>query len=304
MRVLTVCALLASASAFAGDPQLLRFLMPEAKVVSGVDIERVKSSPFGQFLLSQIPQSDPELEKFIAATGFDPRRDLLEVVMATPGDPAHKTGLAVVRGNFDADRFLALLQGRVEVYQGVRIASAGHALAFIDNTTVLAGDLESVRAAIERRNGANPLDPALAAKVAEISTSQDAWGVSILPLSTLAASVPDRNAGGALQSDLLKAIQQTSGGVRFGENVDLSAEAVTRSEKDATALADVVRFLVSLAQLNAPKGPGAEVVAWLQRLSIATQSNTVKLSLSIPEAELEKLILSAKGRSARRTAAR
>src|SRR5438552_10934594 len=45
---------------------------------------------------------------FIAATGFDPRRDIHEIVMASPADLQARSGLVLVRGQFDSGRILTL----------------------------------------------------------------------------------------------------------------------------------------------------------------------------------------------------
>lgn len=286
--------------ASAADPRLLRLVAPDAKVVSGIDVDRLKASPFGQFLLAQISLNSQEFSQFMGATGFDPRRDLNEILMAASGGPETKTGLLMIRGSFDPARIAALIKAGgqapetykgVEIFGGAKQGKGAQSVAFLDNATAIAGDLAGVKAAIDRQTQPSTLDPALAARVNDLSGSQDIWAVSTLPLSTLAGAVPDRNVSGALQGDLLKAIESTSGGVKFGASVDFSAEAATRSEKDAGSLADVARFLLSLVQSNAPKGPGpAAFLAMLQNVNISTQASSVKLSFSIPESELENLI--------------
>ena len=89
----------------AADPQLMNLLMPSAKVVAGVNVGQAKNSPFGQFLLSRVQSGDPGLAKLTTATGFDPRRDLTEVLMATAGQ-AGQQGLVLARGTFNAEQIL------------------------------------------------------------------------------------------------------------------------------------------------------------------------------------------------------
>src|SRR2546425_2716741 len=200
--------------ASAADPQLLKLVMPDAKVVSGIDIDHVKATPFGQFFLTQLPASDSGLKEFIAVTGFDPRRDIHEILMASPGDPQKKSGLLLVRGAFDSARILALFKadGKTpEIHNGIGILSSGHqahgfsqALVFLDDSTVVAGDLESVRGAIDRRVTPGSLDAAFSNKIAQTSANQDAWVVSIAPIASFAPVAPSRNVGGLLQGDLLK----------------------------------------------------------------------------------------------------
>src|SRR5205085_5980480 len=112
------------------DPQLLKLVMPNAKVVSGIDFERVKATPFGQFFLSQLPAGDAGFNELLSVTGFDPRRDIREVLMASPADPQSKSGLLLVRGTFDSQRNLTAfkLDGKsADMYHGVSILSSGHA---------------------------------------------------------------------------------------------------------------------------------------------------------------------------------
>jgi hypothetical protein len=289
----------------AADQQLVNLLMPDAKVVAGVNVDQAKTSPFGQFMLSRIQAGENGLGKLTGATGFDPRRDLREILMGTVGQPGHQ-GLVLARGTFDATRILdaARAAGQtVENYKGVDILtgkeeSTTHALAFLDGSIAIAGDLDNVHGAIDRRSGNNSLDPALAAKIGLLSASLDAWSVSTVPMAALANQKIPTNLNGLLSSDVLKAVTQTSGGIKFGAIIQLSAEAVARSSQDAIALADVVRFLGNMVQSNAPTASAAAVTSLIQSLDVKTDGSTVKLALAIPEDQLEKLMQSVHGKSA------
>src|ERR1019366_5600175 len=97
-----------------------------------------------------------------------------------------------------------------------------------------------------------------------------------------------------MQGNLFAAINQASGGLRFGDTVTISAEAVTRSEKDAQALVDVVKFFAGLVQLNKQNNPAAGQVATLpDSLQASASGNTTTISLAIPEQQLEQLLNSA-----------
>jgi hypothetical protein len=286
--------------ASAADPQLLKLVMPDAKVVSGIDVDRVKGTPFGRFLISQLPVGDAQFQEFVSATGFDPLRDLHEVVMASPADMQAKSGLLLARGRFDSQRILSLFRadGKTpELYHGVSILSGGghghtvsQALAFLDDSTVVAGDAASVRSAIDRRSGSTQLGAALLDKINRSSAVQDAWLISTAPISTFAPAMPDRNVKGALNGDLIKAIEQSSGGIKFGNTIDISGELTARTDKDAASLADVVKFFLSMATMNGNGGGAAQFASLLQNLTVSAEANAVKLFVSIPENELETLI--------------
>src|SRR5438067_13774287 len=85
----------------AADQQLLNLVMPDAKVIAGVNVEQAKGTQFGQYVLNQLQTHDAEMQKLVSLTGFDPRRDVREVLVASDGGPESKTGLALARGTFD-----------------------------------------------------------------------------------------------------------------------------------------------------------------------------------------------------------
>ncbi len=74
----------------------------------------------------------------------------------------------------------------------------------------------------------------------------------------------------------------------------ISAAAVTRSEKDAQALVDVVKFFAGLVQLNRQNNAASgQVATLLDTLQTTTSGNTTTISLAIPEQQLEQLLNSA-----------
>src|SRR3954471_18295531 len=91
----------------AADPQLLNFVMPDAKVIAGVNVEQAKGTQFGQFVLNQLQTQDGDLQKLVTLTGFDPRRDVRELLVASNG-VQDKTGLALAKGQFDVPKITAL----------------------------------------------------------------------------------------------------------------------------------------------------------------------------------------------------
>ena len=109
----------------AADPQLLNLVMPDAKVLAGVNVDQAKTSPFGQYVLSQMQLQDTHLTEVTALTGFDPTRDVHELLVASSGGATQHTGLALARGNFDPARINAAgadQRGAIsETYNGVTI---------------------------------------------------------------------------------------------------------------------------------------------------------------------------------------
>ena len=131
LRFLTICCflgVLASQTWAAADPDLMKLVMPDAQVVSGINVDSIMLTPFGKFFLSQLPPGGDGLNAAIMATGFDPRRDIHEIVMASQGDPQKKTGLVLLRATYDGARILSLLQSegqKTDTYRGVQILLTG-----------------------------------------------------------------------------------------------------------------------------------------------------------------------------------
>ena len=192
---LSLSAILFVNSASAADPRLMNLVMPDARLISGANITNARISPFGQFVLSQITASaDKELNEFISATGFDPRQDVSEIVSATAGNLGTQTGLVVALGNFKVDQITAAIaqSGHLQVqdYDGATLvtgteAKSTFAVAFLGTTMAAIGDVGSVKAAVDRSAGVNSINPALAARVQALSTTQDAWSVTLDPISSL-----------------------------------------------------------------------------------------------------------------------
>jgi len=295
---------LAGASAFAADSQLLNLVMPGAQAMAGVNVATAAISPLGQYLLAQIGSNDKGLQGFIAATGFDPRRDVTEILVASAGNSAGPSGLILARGTFDVATLRAAVSNnknqQVSTYDGDTLITssdpkANHAMAFIGTSIAVAGDLTSVKAALDRASGVNSIDPALAALVQSLSTSEDAWSASIASVGSL---IPNLGTGtetgnATKMTQLVKSIQSSSGGVQFGQNVVFNAQAVADTPQDASAVADLVRMFSALLSMGAAQNPQAGAAAqMLQNLQVTTSGTTVNVTASIPEAQIEAALKS------------
>ncbi|MCX6628391.1 MAG: hypothetical protein NTW28_12265 [Candidatus Solibacter sp.] len=293
-QILTATLLTAFSGALsAADPQLLNLVMPDAKVLAGVNVEQAKGTQFGQYVLNQLQTQDAQMQQLVALTGFDPRRDARELLVASDGVPQGKTGLALAKGNFDAAKIAAAatLQGVVsEVYNGITILEEpkkqSMGIAFLDATTVAAGDIASVKGAIDRMKIPQSLPAAVTVKVNQWSNSQDAWGIMTVPPASLAPAVkagapnPMLNAG--------QNVQAAAGGVKFGAQVVFSGEAECDTAQNATTLGDVVKLLINLAQMQAGQDPTA--AALIKSVSVTASGNTVKVSASLPQDVFQTLL--------------
>jgi hypothetical protein len=288
--------------AFAADPSLLQLVMPDAQVVAGLQVDSAKSSLFGQYVLSHLSVNDTKLEQFTSETGFDPRHDVSEIVVASnwKSNTPDNRWIVAAHGAFNISKITSTAQtngGVIAPYNGINVvtlqtsssAQVETGIAFLDSSTALVGDVTSVEAAIDRKKSNAAADASVVTKAQAVSSGKDFWFVTLVPLSNFSANIPDPS--GAMKGNLLAAINQMSGGIRFGDTVTISAEAVTRSEKDAQALVDVLKFFASLVQLNRQKDPTAgQVATLLDTLQTSTSGNVTTISIAIPERQLEQLL--------------
>ncbi|HEV2686956.1 MAG TPA: hypothetical protein VGV35_00340 [Bryobacteraceae bacterium] len=295
-------------AAAATDPSLLRLVMPDAKVVAGLQVTQTKNSAFGQFILSHMQVEDDAFKKFMAQTGFDPRRDVSEIVMASNWEQATPQGrwLVIARGTFNIPTITAAAMangGATTAFQGVDIltyappapstpqAPTQNGIAFFDSSNAIMGDIASVKAAIQRQQTKAATPTKLMAKVRALSAKNDFWFVTLVPISEFAGAMPDPNLSSAMKGNLLAAVHEASGGIRFGPTVDITGEAVTRSEKDALALVDVFKFVAGLVQTNRQNDATVGKIAdWLDTMDLKTKDNVMTMSVAIPEKQLEQML--------------
>jgi len=277
---------------FAAEVPLISILPADAVTVGGVHVDQTLGSPLGQLFLSRFGSDNKDLTDFITASGFDPMKDVRELVFASAA-ANHGPGLVLARGVFMGSGILQAVKaksgGTISLYGGLEVLDGSegrhpNSLAFADGSLAIAGEPSMVRAAIDRRNSSSAASP-LAARATDLNGRYHAWFVSSKP-----PQLPSHGKSGPVQSPALQGITQTSGGVFLSTLVRFEGQAVTRSDRDAQALVDVVRLLATLFPRKDTGTGGPDFSALLQGLAVSAESNVVKVSLSIPESDLERII--------------
>jgi hypothetical protein len=297
-QILTATLLTAFSGALpAADPTLLNLVMPDAKVLAGVNVQQAKGTQFGQYILNELQSHDAEMQKLVTLTGFDPRRDVIELLVASDGVPGGKTGLALAKGTFNVAMITAaatMAGVTTEVYGGVTILEepkkqlAG--IAFLDGSTVVAGDIASVKGAIDRSKTPQPLPTAVTTQVSQWST-QDAWGITTVPPASLA---PPAKAGAQNNpmANVAQNVQSAGGGVKFGASVVFTGNAQCDTAQNATTLSDMVKLLINMAQMQSGQDPTA--AALIKSVTVTASGNLVNVNASLPEDVFQGILQSHK----------
>jgi hypothetical protein len=279
------CALflLAAHGAIAGDSALPDFLPPGIKVMFGIQVRRIVTSPLAQGFTT-----DPsamglasEWQKIVSLAGFDPIKDIEEVLIASTGAGGQgQTApmLLIARGTFNLEGFAA----HSRPYHGVPVLEGGAGstgvVAMLDASTAIMGELREVHAAIDRRGAGAPLDAALAATIASLRGKYDIWGLGDKPSSLIpAAAKPDGVDSG------LDSIDHFQFGISLTHGLELVAELHAASAKDVEKLTASVGFIEMLMKFQQP-------AANSPKFNVSAKNGTITLALTIPEDEFNKMI--------------
>jgi hypothetical protein len=306
MRLLThrfcFCALLLASTAMAADPALLGLVPADSGVLIGVNIDRISSTRFGQAIYSQMRAQSKDFTGLVGNAELELVRGMREILIAAPVNNRGNRGVFLVRGTFTPAGVQALAVGTTESsFQGIRILTRQQkqplSIAILDDSLLLGGDPQTVRSAISRRSLPGSPDPVLTARAREMSESYDVWLVARTSLADLARQAPQSQFG-TLAGGLEKSIQQLGAGLKFGPTLQITVDLATRTDKDATAMADALKMLIGLAA----SGKNAqEVKPMLERLQLRVEANTVKLNMEIPEDEVMTAMEQTRARRARTT---
>ncbi len=332
MRQVIFSALLAVPLAFpmfaAGvDPTLLALVPPDAKTLAGIQVAQAQSTPIGQALVAQL-QLDANANNAMAAAGFDPHRDLREILASFGAGATDGNTQAVLigRGSFHPDKIAAAavsVGATLSTYRGIQLieakpgaqgrgpspagANSSGTIAFLDASTMLAGDPASVRAAVDRHAAHAVFSGPIADRARLLSMSNDAWIITFAPTS---GGPPGAAFGAQLGGpfgNILQAALQFSAGLRFtAAQVTLSADVLTRSPQDAQSMVDVLKFAVQMlqAQTNRPQGNTSPAPSLADAAQISAAGATMHVVVSVPEQQLEQIFLPRTAAPAKRIASR
>jgi len=264
--------------------------------VASVDVARLRQAPLYQSLDAEPGQ----LKTFLLRLGTDPDRDLDEVVFAfrsTGVEPGE--WLVVLRGRFDRARIEKGMEDpaarmSVEPYRGrniynlVRVPEIGDvSLSVVDSTAMVLGKSDAVRKVLDVKGKAAPsleMNEAMKGLVAGLDRKAQVWAV--LDGKELARlverrrrSLPDAVPESALRN--LSAVVSARLSAVVTEDLAVSLEMGSGTEKEAGNLADAVRGILAFAKLGT-QGRDPEAAALVETISVAQSGTGVHVRMGLP----------------------
>src|SRR5437899_5788523 len=153
------------------DPALAALVPSDTIMVSGAHMAELRSTSLYQKLIAQ--QRLSELDDFAKQTGFDPRRDVQDLLAASNGVDT----VVLARGSFKVQPPSGV---KKSTYKGATIygVSAEGAYAILDSSTAVAGVERAVRKAIDQKQSGHPGAAALLNRAGALQGTGQIWFVS------------------------------------------------------------------------------------------------------------------------------
>jgi hypothetical protein len=282
---LVVCLVLAGCGGSATrrgpiDPALAAFIPPDAVALAGVRMDRVRKTPIYQKLA--LEKRLPRFENFRTESGFDPSRDIHELLLAADGQNV----LAIAHGTFGAKPARDLTASEYKGYT-LYAKRQGEAIAFLDNTIVLGGAAESVRAAIDQyKSGGHGAPRDLMARVEALPADMQIWAVVA---GWRGATADQLRAMGNLANldRVLRLVEGASLTVDLRTGVHAKFTGDSRTEADARNLADSLRGLASVARMGVQRNP--DLLRAVAGIQVNEDGKVVRVNIDIAEDLAEKL---------------
>lgn len=264
----------------------------DCRWVLQMDVQALLGSQVGTWIGGQMIKQPAaaRLQMLEAISGLQPKRDI-RLVTICGADDNDATGLIFVRGRFDAAKLESVAlaadghegiqvgKRTIHVWQDKGKPAAGCLVAA--DLLVLGKSAERIRAAIELVD-----DPTRAS--AQISMPEK-WESSALVFGAadrIDALIKDKPASAMLGSIRACAARITE----QGPDLVLEAHATAASEAAAQQLVDAGRGLAAIVQLQKPADLDPALAESLRSGRLDRAGSAVTLRLSIPTAEVVRLI--------------
>jgi hypothetical protein len=258
----------------AAADSLTDLLPPETKVVFGIRVHNLAISSTAQTFAAQAQSAAAGWLKAVPLDGIDFLRDIDEMLIATSGKGKALPAIVVVTGRFDVPH---LTGGAKRYYRNIPLLegeAAGDAMvALLDNSTAILGDPNLVRAAIDQRGAKSRIEPGLNDRITSLRQRYDIWGIG------------EQSEGFNLpvpEAQVLESVDRFQFGIQTASGLELSAEIHARSAEDAGKLRTAVGMIAAIVK--------GQTSASAAKFDLQADAETLKLSVYIPDAELQKTI--------------
>jgi hypothetical protein len=276
--------LLAAGTLFAQpriDNVLVRMVPPGATSLVGARMDEIRNSPFYNELTRQ--SKLPQVDQFARETGFDPRRDVRELLFAT----TKSGGVLVARGTFRVTAFKDAKPVRHGVYSVWTVGDSGFCI--LDATLAAAGDVISVNAALDEWvSGSHTAAQPLLARAKQVDGSLPFWGVSSGFAGFLADNMPRANSGIDF-SKIFRGLEDTWFEAGFANGLKATIHGVTATDPDAVSLRDTAKGLIGFGRLSVPENQSDLLRLW-DGITVDQEGRAVSIRMDVAQNLIDQLV--------------
>jgi hypothetical protein len=265
------------------DNVLEKMVPPGTTSLVGARMDLIKPTEFYKRLV--VEQKMPQVDQFAEDTGFDPRRDVRELLWATT-----PTGsVLLVRGSFHVNS--QKLAGATKKRHGkYDIWGSDHGgFCILDSTLAAAGEVSAVEAALDEwTSGSHTAARGLLSRIASISDQTQMWGVSTGAANFIADNLPQTNSGVDF-SKIFKGLDDTWFAADLTNGLKAEIHGTAAREQDAVSLRDAVKGLVGLGRLSTPQNQPQLLKLW-DGIGVEQNARSIVVKADIPMDLVDRLV--------------
>jgi hypothetical protein len=266
------------------DNVLERMVPPGSTSLVGGRMDLIKQTSLYRKMVAT--QSLPQVDEFARDTGFDPRRDVRELLfIETP-----RGSVLLARGTFHLNP--APLKGTQQTRHGeyLILGQGSSGFCILDSTLAVAGEIPAIEAALDEwKSGTHTAARPLLARVAGVPPQAQLWGISTGLAGFLADHAPGVASGALDFSKIFRGLEDTSFQVDLSTGLRGEVRGTTANEKDAISLRDTVRGIVGFGRLQVPENQPELLRVW-DGINAEQQGRSITIHIDIAQDMLDKLI--------------
>lgn len=268
------------------DNVLARMVPANSVSLTGMRMDQLKQTPLFQKLIAQ--QKLPQLDQFAKESGFDPRRDVRDLLLASIG----KQSVLLARGSFHVN-----IPGKAKQfnYHGYVVVSNGNpepqeaGFCILDRTLAAAGPMPLLKAALDQYKSGNRNNAAeLLTRARAIPDNYQFWVVTAGNSNFISDNV-DKSSGGPDLSRILGTFQNALVEADLRNGLKANAEGYCNSAQEAKSLSDAARGLVGMGRLNTPDNQPDLLRLW-DGIKVTQSDRKVVLTADISQDLIDQLL--------------
>jgi hypothetical protein len=223
----------------------------------------------------------------LAQSGFDPRKDLLEAVVASNG----KDVLLLARGRFAPEKIGPHLErsgAQRFTYKNFTLyGDSEAALVFLGRQIAAAGPPAILRSLVDRPRRSR-LPARLLEKMKAVPAASQIWAVSLGPNPFGNLSLPWQG-DGAGPGRLLHSVESLWAGADLRSGLDMTVEWTCRTKNDARLLHDALRGLIGMGRLSTPENE-RDLLRFYDAIEVSQQEVAVRVHTGLSPELLAKFL--------------